>query len=345
MKTLLLATTALVLCLGTAHAGGDDHFGGNETAAHSDYGGTTGYGNVSQRGSAWSGQEGLTLDRLSQVDSIGSGGSHVVDTYSIDGYSGRASWISRNSDGSGWISVPDETVNGGRRREFVPAPASKPRAAAPSPAPAPAPAPQPGPVEMPTIQAPPIQIAPPEPEKRVLAPEMGPPRTPTVITGKPRKDNHYTQLGEALRAIERAAVTPGSQNLTEHQKDLARAINMSVGAAMGAVAGGKVYNGPLGKIEGAMIGAFTKDVIADLRGGTPYDDVVRDLSTTSPEEFRDALERVGGMSRREREAIIDSVKDLTNENRQRERRNDADSRRRDSREGNRKGKANGQRKN
>ena len=300
---LMSAVSALALC-SNAWAGGDDHFGGMETSAHSSFGGFSGFGSHSSFSSAQEGHENYSVEALGQDDSIGPGGHYTVNTFLEDRFRGTATLVAHNVDESVDVyRVRDETVRGGYRTVGVPV--DRPRTPAPAPG---AVAPRPSPVAPRPVDMPQLSGRLPGPAPAPAAPRTLEPTVPGVSARLPGpqpvspgagKRATYGTLERSLDALHDIVVNerPGLSSLTAAQKTAAGLVNMGAFAAIGAMLGGKVHSGTLGRIEGAILsGGLAEARRQRNHGTTPFDDDVRDALTVTEREFANMAATVRGFS-------------------------------------------------
>lgn len=315
----LLATVSLVALCGTAYAGGDDHFGGSETSAHSSFGGTTGYGGSTSMSSAQDGYGGFTVDRLAQDDYTDSYGRHVVDTYTVDTWRGTATLVSHDVEsGYDTYRVSDETVRGGFRMERVPVErpgtttisaqtetaattTTTTTTAGPTSTDVSSSSTDLGSVGSSSLAGP-SETAQPAQEQRSIVDVQGPTTTaigerlPGPVAYQDRRRATYATLERSLDALEQAMVDrrPG-QALRTTERTMAALTNMGAFGALGALTGG-VVRGRTGAITGAIEGAMFAEFRRQRSGVTPFDSEVRDALTIDQEEFDAMASRVRGMS-------------------------------------------------
>lgn len=311
MRIVLMATVSVLALCGSAFAGGDDHFGGSETSAHSSFGGTTGFGSSTSMSSAQDGYGGFTVDRLAQDDYTDQFGNHHIDTYSVDTWRGDATLVSHDVEsGMDTYRVRDETVSGGyrtvRERSDQTVTAQTTTATTTTTTSV-------GPTDtssstdlggVSSSLAGPAETTTTTTTQRVSDDQVtmqGPTtgsRLPGPVAYTDRQRATYGTLEQSLDALRDIMVDrrPG-QTLNASERLAAALTNMGAFGALGAITGGKVHRGALGRIEGAILGAALAEARRQRAGGaTPFDADIRDVLTVSDAEFNGMASQVRGLS-------------------------------------------------
>lgn len=281
LMRLLLATalTCTMAVPALAGFGGSDNFDSNATSEHSSFGGSTGYGNTANsRGSSCQCNDNYSIDQLGQVDRIGPGGSHRIETYE------RGRLVGISSDpGPSW----DETT--GRYFREQPQPQETPAPHRPEP--------------KPITRADMLVSAEPAITYQEFAPPA--PELPAKL-----EDQEPEQVREALNYMQRS-VREVKGPPTKSERSLSKVLGMAVGTVTGWASGG------FGKSEhmlsrrsaGALAGAGTAKMSGVLERKA------RDIMNLSPKEMSTIEDRVSKMDSRDQDRLVDRMRDAIREQR------------------------------